>query len=39
MSFMPQAEYIKVEDLERHGPGLIVNGKGDDGHQILVWVE
>ncbi len=39
MSFMPQGEYIKVEDLERHGPGLIVNGKGDDGHQILVWVD
>jgi hypothetical protein len=30
---------LTVEDLERHGPGLIVNGQGDDGQQFLVWID
>ena len=39
ISFMPEMGSVTMEDLERHGPGLIVNGKGDDGEQILVWIE
>ena len=38
-SFMRDMGSVTLEDLERHGPGLIVNGKGDDGEQILVWVD
>ena len=39
ISFVPEMGYVTMEDLERHGPGLIVNGTGDDGEQILVWIE
>ena len=39
ISLMPEMGSVTMEDLERHGPGLIVNGKGDDGEQILVWIE
>ena len=37
--FVPETGSISLEDLERHGPGLIVSGKGDDGQQILVWTD
>lgn len=30
---------VTVEELERHGRGLIVNGHSDEGHQILVWLD
>jgi hypothetical protein len=39
ISFVPEMGHVTMEDLERHGPGLIVNGTGDDGEQILVWIE
>jgi len=39
ISFMPEMGSVTLEDLERHGPGLIVNGRGDDGQQILVWID
>jgi hypothetical protein len=38
-SFMPDMGSVTMEDLERHGPGLIVNGKSDEGQQILVWLD
>ena len=38
-SFMPDMGSITLEDLERHGPGLIVSGKSEDGQQFLVWID
>ena len=38
-SFMPNMGAVTLEDLERHGPGLIVNGHGDEGQQVLVWID
>ena len=38
-SFMPNIGSITLEDLERHGPGLIVSGKSEDGQQFLVWID
>jgi hypothetical protein len=38
-SLMREMDSVSLEDLERHGPGLIVNGKSDDGQQILVWID
>ena len=38
-SFMPNMGSVTLEDLERHGPGLIVNGRSDEGQQILVWID
>ncbi len=39
ISFMPEMGSVTMQDLERHGPGLIVNGRGEDGEQILVWID
>ena len=30
---------VTVEDIERHGPGLIVDFTTPDGSQVLVWAE
>lgn len=30
---------ISVEDLERHGPGLILDGQEHSGSRVLVWTE
>jgi hypothetical protein len=31
---------VRLEDLERHGPGVIVNGRGnDDADRFLAWVD
>ena len=30
---------LTLEDVERHGPGLVVDGVDSRGAQILVWVE
>ena len=38
-SFMPNMGSVTLEDLERHGPGLIVNGRSDEGQQVLVWID
>jgi hypothetical protein len=38
-SFMPNMGSLTLEDLERHGPGLIVTGRSDEGQQILVWID
>jgi len=37
--FMDNTGAVTLQDLERHGPGLIVNGQDDDGQLILVWIE
>jgi hypothetical protein len=39
LRFMDDMGAVTLEDLERHGPGLIVNGTGEDGQLILVWIE
>jgi hypothetical protein len=31
--------HITVEDLERHGPGLILDSRSRRGADVLVWVE
>ena len=38
-SFMPDMGSVTLEDLERHGHGLIVNGRSEEGHQVLVWID
>jgi len=30
---------ITVDDLERHGPGLILDSKDSRNAQILIWTE
>ncbi len=30
---------VTVEDLERHGPGLVVDFEGRHGEKVLVWSE
>src|SRR6266480_6294867 len=37
-SFLPNLGAVTLEDLERHGPGLIVSGRSDEGQQVLVWI-
>jgi hypothetical protein len=39
ISFMPEMGSITLEDLERHGPGLIISGQGQEGQQMLVWID
>jgi hypothetical protein len=39
LRFLDDAGAITLEDLEHHGPGLIVNGQAGDGQLILVWIE
>ena len=38
-SFMSNMGSVTLEDLERHGPGLIVNARSDEGQQVLVWID
>jgi hypothetical protein len=38
-SFMSDRGSVTLEDLERHGPGLIVNGTSPDGEQVLIWID
>ena len=38
-SFTSNMGSVTLEDLERHGPGLIVNGRSDEGQQVLVWID
>ena len=38
-NFIPNTGSVTLEDLERHGPGLIVNGRSDEGQQVLVWID
>ena len=37
-SFLPEMGAVTVEDLERHGPGLIIDFAETDS-QVLVWTE
>jgi hypothetical protein len=30
---------ISVDDIERHGPGLVVDGRTPEGLPVLVWAE
>lgn len=30
---------ITLEDIERHGPGLLLDGRSRDGARVLVWAE
>jgi hypothetical protein len=30
---------VTMEDIERHGPGLILDGRDRDGARVLVWTE
>jgi len=39
LPFLPDMGSLTLEDLEQHGPGLIVNGQGNAGEQVLVWAE
>ena len=32
-------ERVTVEDLERHGPGLVLDVNGLRGNQVLIWTE
>ena len=41
LSFLPDMGSVTVDDLERHGPGLIVDfaETGRRGGQVLVWTD
>ena len=30
---------LTVEEIENHGPGLLANGTGGTGEQILIWID
>jgi len=30
---------VTVSDLEQHGPGLVLDYSGKDGHRLLLWTE
>ncbi len=38
-SFDFEAGNLTLDDLERHGPGLVVDGIDSRGAQVLVWAE
>jgi hypothetical protein len=31
--------HITLEDIDRHGPGLILDGQSRDGDRVLIWAE
>jgi hypothetical protein len=37
--FSFEAGHITVDDLERHGPGLVLDARGSRDAQILIWTE
>jgi hypothetical protein len=39
LAVLPHMGSITLEEIEKHGPGLMVNGTGEDGEQILVWID
>jgi len=39
IDFDSRREQVTLEDLERHGPGLILDGRARDGARILIWAE
>jgi hypothetical protein len=39
LDFDSRRTRVTVEDLERHGPGLILDGQARDGARILIWAE
>ena len=39
LSFLPEMGSLTLEEIEKHGPGLLVNGTGKTGEQILIWVD
>jgi hypothetical protein len=37
--FSFESGHITVDDLERHGPGLVLDARGSRDAQILIWTE
>ena len=37
--FSFESGHITVDDLERHGPGLIMDARDNKDAQILIWTE
>ena len=37
--FSFESGHITVDDLERHGPGLIMDARDNKNAQILIWTE
>ncbi len=38
-SFDFESGNLTLDDVERHGPGLVVDGVDSRGAQVLVWAE
>lgn len=39
INFDSERLHLNAEDLERHGPGLVLDERDLDGAQILIWTE
>jgi hypothetical protein len=40
LTFLPHAgSSLTIEEIENHGPGLLANGTGETGEQILIWID
>jgi hypothetical protein len=39
LTFLPEMGSLTLEEIEKHGPGLLVNGSGETGEQILIWID
>jgi hypothetical protein len=39
LTFLPEMGSLTLEQIEKHGPGLLVNGSGEAGEQILIWID
>ena len=39
VDFNSERSHLTIEDLERHGPGLVLDQRDRRGAQVLVWTE
>jgi hypothetical protein len=39
LTFLPEMGSLTLEEIEKHGPGLLVNGTGESGEEILIWID
>jgi len=39
VEFDSSRAHLTLEDVERHGPGLILDGRSRDGDRVLIWAE
>ena len=39
VDFDSSRAHLTLEDVDRHGPGLILDGHSRDGDRVLIWAE